>query len=339
MVSVQRAINKGALPMFSKFSFKIFFILSVSIMAIFFTGCSKQQDSVQPVAQKRLSVVTTLFPVYDFAKQIVGSSGAVTLLLPPGVEPHSFEPKPEDIVRISKAAVLVYTSRHMEPWAEKTLKSVDVQKLKIVEAGAGVTYRKSTSGHEGHGHGHGKKENAALLDPHIWLDFTNAILMVDNILAGIASADPANAKLYNENAAVLKEKLTALDRRYKEGLSACETRKLLHGGHFAFGYLAGRYNLEYSSLSGVSSESEPSAAKMAGMVRQIKRFGLKYIFTEELLSPRLTEALAAEAGVGVLKLHGAHNVSRDDFQRGISFFDLMDENLANLQKGMACRSK
>jgi len=159
------------------------------------------------------------------------------------------------------------------------------------------------------------------------------------MLAGFIATDPANTKYYSDNAAVLKEKLLALDRRFSEGLASCETRKILQGGHFTFGYLARRYKLEYRSLSGVSSESEPSAVRMAGMIRQIRKFGLKYIFAEELLSPRLSDTLAAEAGVTVLKLHGAHNLGRDEFQSGVSFISLMDGNLANLQKGMACRPK
>jgi zinc transport system substrate-binding protein len=113
----------------------------------------------------------------------------------------------------------------------------------------------------------------------------------------------------------------------------------LHGGHFTFGYLARRYGLEYRSLSGLSSESEPSAARMAAMVRQIRSSGVRYLFAEELLSPRLTETLANEAGVAVLKLHGAHNLGRDDVQRGVGFIALMEQNLVNLQKGLACRTK
>jgi zinc transport system substrate-binding protein len=133
--------------------------------------------------------------------------------------------------------------------------------------------------------------------------------------------------------------LAALDQRYRDGLSSCATRVFLHGGHYTFGYLARRYGLEYTSLSGVSSESEPSASRMAAMVRQIRSSGVRYLFAEELLSPRLTETLANEAGVEVLKLHGAHNLGKDDVQRGVGFIGLMEQNLANLQKGLVCRTK
>jgi zinc transport system substrate-binding protein len=304
-----------------------------AMAAVALAGCSREEHKVST----RLQVVTTLFPLYDFARTIAGDRADVTMLLPPGMEPHSFEPKPNDIIRVSKAGLFIYTNRYMEPWAETILKGIDRRKLRVVDAGQGISYLKA-SAEDGHD-GHGREGHAAVMDPHIWLDFGNAALMVDTILAGFVAADPPNAGSYRAQAAGLKVRLGALDQRYRDGLSACATRAFLHGGHFTFGYLARRYGLEYHSLSGISSESEPSAARMAAMVRQIRSSGVRYLFAEELLSPRLTETLASEAGVAVLKLHGAHNLGKDDVQRGAGFIGLMEQNLVNLQRGLACRSK
>jgi zinc transport system substrate-binding protein len=301
--------------------------------AIIPAGCSREVQK----ASTKLQVVTTLFPLYDFARTIAGEQAEVTMLLPPGMEPHSFEPKPNDIIRISKAGLFIYTNRYMEPWAETILKGIDRRKLRVVDAGQGVSFLKSTAEEEHEHEGHGS--HAAVMDPHIWLDFGNAALMVDTILTGFVAADPVNENTYQAHAAGLKVELAALDQRYRDGLSSCDTRTFLHGGHYTFGYLARRYGLEYHSLSGLSSESEPSAARMAGMVRQIRSSGVRYLFAEELLSPRLTETLANEAGVAVLKLHGAHNLGKDDVQRGAGFIGLMEQNLVNLRKGLACRSK
>jgi zinc transport system substrate-binding protein len=306
--------------------------------AVILAGCSREAQK----PSSKLQVVTTLFPLYDFARTIAGERAEITQLLPPGMEPHSFEPKPNDIIRISKAGLFIYTNPYMEPWAATIIKGIDQQQLRVVNAGQGVSYMKvaAEEGHAHEGHGsHDSEGHAGGMDPHIWLDFANAGLIVDNILAGFVAADPANARLYRENAAGLKGRLAALDQRYRDGLSSCATRVFLHGGHYTFGYLARRYGLEYTSLSGVSSESEPSASRMAAMVRQIRSSGVRYLFAEELLSPRLTETLANEAGVEVLKLHGAHNLGKDDVQRGVGFIGLMEQNLANLQKGLVCRTK
>ncbi|NVN93031.1 MAG: zinc ABC transporter substrate-binding protein [Desulfuromonadales bacterium] len=309
--------------------------LCVVICVLILSAC-KNEHAGAPEKAGTMRVVTTLFPLFDFARTIAGQSAQVSLLMPPGVEPHSFEPKPDDIVRISKAGLFIYTNPVMEPWAEKIILGVDRKGLRVVNAGKGITYQSVApmDDHDDHDHQH-----AGGLDPHIWLDFGDDQLIVDNILAGFVAADPANAGYYRANAALLKKQLVELDTRYREGLISCATRDFLHGGHYTFGYLAKRYGLSYRSLSGVSSESEPSATRMTAMIRHIKQSGVKYLFAEELLSPRLTETLATEAGVEVIKLHGGHNLSRDDFQHGVTFIQLMDSNLTNLKKGLACRTK
>ncbi|MGB9081654.1 MAG: zinc ABC transporter substrate-binding protein [Desulfuromonadaceae bacterium] len=306
--------------------------------ALLQVGCKKEE--VKPAAG--LQVVTTLFPLYDFARTIAGGKAQVTMLLPPGVEPHTFEPKPEDMIRISRAGLFIYTSRYMEPWAEKIVTGIDSRTLRVVNAGERVSYRSGVSrdehDHQQNGEG-ARNHDRKGIDPHIWLDFANAARMVETILDGFIAADPVNSGVYRQNAEALKTRLAALDDRYKQSLSSCSTRKLLHGGHNTFGYLAGRYGLEYHALSGISSDSEPSAERMVALVREIRSSGARYLFAEELLSPRLTETLAQEAGVEVLMLHGAHNLSRDDLSRGVTFFDLMDRNLEQLQKGLQCRAK
>ncbi|MDD2308689.1 MAG: zinc ABC transporter substrate-binding protein [Desulfuromonadaceae bacterium] len=317
-------------------------MLALCCTTIFFTGCKKAEE--KPAVG--LQVVTTLFPLYDFARTIAGDKAQVTMLLPPGVEPHTFEPRPEDIIRINRAGLFIYTSKYMEPWAEKIITGVDSKKLRIVNAGERVVYQHGMAEHEhgnerGHKNGgeHDHHHDQKGMDPHIWLDFANAAVMVDTILDGFVAADPLNSGVYRQNAETLKSRLVALDLRYRESLATCTTKKLLHGGHYAFGYLARRYDLDYHALSGISSDSEPSAERMAALVREIRSSGAKYLFAEELLSPRLTETLAKEAGVGVLMLHGAHNLSRDDQSKNVSFLDLMERNLVQLQKGLQCRAK
>ena len=315
-------------------------MIILACAALLFVGC-KDQDKGKPVAG--LQVVTTLFPLYDFARTIGGDKAQVTMLLPPGVEPHTFEPRPEDMIRISRAGLFIYTNKYMEPWAEKIVSGIDSRTLRIVNAGERVRYL--VGGNHDHDHeqrdsstgGHANERKQ--MDPHIWLDFANAALMVDTLLDGFIAADPGNGAIYRQNAEALKKRLATLDLRYRKVLSSCSTRKLLHGGHYTFGYLANRYGLEYSALSGVSSDSEPSAERMAALVREIRSSGARYLFAEELLSPRLTETLAQEAGVGVLMLHGAHNLSRDDQSKNATFFDLMERNLEQLRKGLQCQEK
>jgi len=313
--------------------FRILLILCALLLAL--AGCKK--SDVKPAG---LQVVTSLFPLYDFARSIAGDKASVTLLLPPGMEPHTYEPKPEEMIRINRAGLFIYTGRYMEPWAEKLVKGLENKTLCVVEAGKLATYRAADFDEEHHHEAKtGEQHEHLPTDPHIWLDFQNAAIIVDAILEGFIAADSANTDFYRKNADLLKARLAALDGRFRESLASCSTRKLLHAGHYTFGYLTWRYNLEYHSLSGVSSDSEPSASRMASLIKEIRASGAKYLFAEELLSPRLAETLALEAGVSVLTLHGAHNLSRDEFSKGTTFFDLMEMNLERLQKGLKCQVK
>jgi len=307
-------------------------ILLFLLLLPLFTACQNKKGS--DVGEKKLKVITSLFPLYDFSREIAGEKAEVIMLLPPGMEPHGFEPKPEDIFRVSKADIFVYTDRYMEPWAADLVKRIGNSNLLVIDSGKGVKFQPAGEAdeHDGHGHDHGNG-----MDPHIWLDLTNAQKMVNNIAWGMAAKDPANRKYYLDRAAAYNSRLAALDERFRSGLSGCSTRMFLHGGHYAFGYLAARYGLDYRSAYSVSANSEPTPQKIAGLVSLIKSNGLKYVFYEELFSPTMAEAIARESGATLLQLHAIDSVSREEFESGASFISLMEKNLEILRKGLQCR--
>ena len=287
---------------------------------------------------KKLTVVTTLFPLYDFARAIGGERTDVTLLLPPGIEPHTFEPKPADVMTVNKADIFVFTNEYMEPWAKSFLNGLPTHNITIVDTSKGVTLLKSGPEEEGEEAEHGNlHHHHGGMDPHIWLDFANARIMVDNILVGMVGKDPANRDYYTARAAAYKAELTKLDDEYRTGLAGCGKRVFLHGGHYAFGYLARRYGLQYQSASAVNADAEPTPAKLADLVKLMRANGLKYVYSEELLSTRSAETIARETGATVLLLHGAHNISRDDLANRVTFISLMRKNLENLRTGLQCR--
>ncbi len=299
-------------------------------------GCRKGEEPVQ--GAKKLRVVTSLFPLYDFARTVGGDRVEVRLLLPPGVEPHNFEPRPEDIVQLNKADIFIYTNRYMEPWAAEIVKGIPGTRLKVVDASAGVAFLPASgeAGHEEHegkgGHHHGEG-----MDPHVWLSIPNAARMVDNITAALAEKDPAGSAVYRKNAEAYRARLTELDGKFREGLAGCGQRLFLHGGHYAFGYLAKQYGLTYVSAYAMSAEAEPTPRKLMELVTLMKKNAITSIFYEELLSPRVAETVARETGATLLKLHGIHNVSREDMAGGATYISLMEQNLKNLRTGLQCR--
>jgi zinc transport system substrate-binding protein len=305
-------------------------------------ACQKKDAPFSSSAHKKNIVVTTLFPLYDFARTIGGDKADVSLILPPGVEAHAFEPKPEDAARVTKADLFIFTNEYMEPWAMKFVKGLNTGNIVLVDSSKGVTFLKAGADEEGedeHDNHNGKEHHhhAGGMDPHIWLDFGNAQIMVDNIASAMSTKDPANKEYYLANAAACKAELKKLDDDYRAGLSSCAKKTFLHGGHYAFGYLAHRYGLQYESASAVNADAEPTPAKLVSLIKQVRAMDLKYVYSEELLSPRVSEMIAKETGASVLLLHGAHNISKEDFDRGVTFISLMRRNLDTLRIGLQCK--
>ncbi|MBM3209153.1 zinc-binding protein [Candidatus Shapirobacteria bacterium] len=263
---------------------------------------------------QKITIVTTLFPLYDFAKNIGQDRAEVSLLLPPGVEAHTFEPRPSDITRINNANIFVYTGEFMEPWAHDIIEGAD-KKVKIVDASANIETR---------------------VDPHIWLDFDNAKVMAGNIAKTLSAIDPQNAEYYQNNLRSYQSKLAELDNSYKNALTSCQTKIIVYGGHYAFSYMGKRYGLAYESAYGISPDSEPSAQDLAGLIKQIKTKKIGYVFFEELVSPKVAQTLAKETGAGLLLLNPAHNLTKDEFEKNESFLSIMEKNLSNLKIGLFC---
>jgi len=316
----------------------LLFIFSLAVSMVI-SSCARQEE--KKPERTRLVVVATLFPLYDFAKNVAGERAEVTLLLPPGAEPHGFEPKPADFVRLNKADVFLYTSPDMEPWASDILKGLQNRALEVVNTSRGII---TGEGREEDQHRHdrqvkpipGHHSRSGAADPHIWLDFRNAVTMVENIRDGLVKKDPAGKDVYEKNAASTIGQLQALDERFRRGLQNCEKKVLVNGGHFAFDYMAKRYGFRYVSVYGISPDAEPTAATLAKLTRLIRENRLGYLFHEELISPRVAETLAGETGTTLLKLYPAGNISKEQFDRGDSFITLMDRNLESLKTGLQC---
>jgi len=311
------------------------------ILLVAGSACQRQEQQTGKVRQ--FTVVTTLFPLYDFTKNIAGDKASITLLLPPGVEAHSFEPKAGDMLRVNGADLFIFTGKSMEPWADGLLKGVDNKGLLVVDASKGITLMQREDDHHDHGHGKGEKQGKeshhdhGRIDPHIWLDLANAQKMVSNILEALVVKDPGNKDFYTKNSDAFIAKLVDLDRRYKETFLTCKKNIFIHGGHFAFNYLAKRYNLQYIAAYHGSPDSEPTPKRLITLKKKMKQNNIQYIYYEELITPRVADVLARETGAKLLKLHGAHNISKEEFEKGIPFLSIMEENLKNLTVGLECQ--
>jgi zinc transport system substrate-binding protein len=208
-------------------------------------------------------------------------------------------------------------------------------RLQVLEAGQGITLMETKD------HVHGAEKPTGHLheeknDPHIWLDFSLDVKIVDRIAAAFSAKDPANADLYRANAAAYKSKLEMLDRKYQSAFLPCRQRQMILGGHSAFGYLAHRYGLQQIALYGISPNAEPTPKKLAFVVQAAKSRKVKFIFFESLINPKLAQVLAKEAGIGTLLLYTGANVTKDQMKNKTTFLELMEKNLVNLRRGLDC---
>lgn len=277
------------------------------------------------------TVVTTIYPLYEFARQVFGQRAEVVLLTPPGVEPHDWEPGPADLVKVKKAKLFIYNGAGMEPWVE-SIKNTVLAGKNVVNVSQAVTLiaaAEEDEDHEedGHGHSHGH------LDPHIWLDPVNAQDIVGRIAQAAKEIDPANATRYEANAQSYIAQLAALHAEYIAVFNQVSRRELITT-HAAFGYLAKRYGLVQEAIMGLEPDAEPSPEKMTQIIRHIKAHNIKYIFAETLLSPKLAQTIASETGVRVLVLNPLEGLTDQEVAQGKNYLSVMRENLSQLKQAL-----
>lgn len=314
-----------------KYLKRIIYIAMLTAVMLGLTSCSgneKEKDT------DKLAIVTTLFPDYDFARQIAGDKADVTLLLDPGVEAHDYDPSPADIIAINESDLFIYTGDNMEQWAKSIIDSLDKDSVTVVDASEGITLVKSTE--EIHDDNAGEAdEHSHEYDPHIWTSPKNAITMVNTILEAIVKKDPKNEDYYRKNADNYIGELRELDAEFKEIVEKAEYKTIYFGGRFALIYFAQDYGLGYmAAFDSCSSETEPSAKLVTNIIDAMKKSGSSVVYYEELTDPKAAEAIADETGGTTLLLHSCHNVSAEDFKNGATYVSLMKQNAENLKIGL-----
>lgn len=297
--------------------------------------------SITVISAEKLNVVTTIFPIYDFAKIIGGEFANVELVLTPGIDAHSFEPTPKNIVRINNSDIFLYTNRYMEPWAEKIKHNRSIKKTLIVDTSENIPMYntneilkidKCDHNHEHHNH---SKHDKHGLDPHVWLDPVFAIEIIKNIRNAYIQIDESNSEYYNKNCENYISELSKLDEMIKDTIDNAKNKVIIYGGHFAFGYFALRYGLEYiSPYEGFSPNAEPTPKKISNLINSLKEYNLNYIFYENMENTKIIETIAKETNSEILPLYTIDNITREDFNTVSSYLYYMKLNIDSLKKGL-----
>ncbi|HAP32780.1 MAG TPA: ABC transporter substrate-binding protein [Firmicutes bacterium] len=326
---------------------RIIFLLALCLAGMLLAGCAPRPAATPaeppaPVtlaapAAPAIKVYTTFYPLYDFAGKIGGERAEVAKLVPPGVSPHDWEPDPGTLSGLKAADLLLYNGLGLEPWLDKVVGALETTKLIPVNTTEGIEPLRGvpcgpacTPDEE-----EKKKKEAAgeLPDPHVWLDPLLALKQAERILESFVAADPDSEQYYRANFAVLKGQFEQLDAEYREALQGKARDKFIVT-HLSFAYLAERYGLKQVGIAGLSPQAEPTARELAELVELIRAYGIRYIFQEPLVSPRLAQMLAAETGAGILEINPLEGLLPEEISAGKDYFSVMRENLVQLYRAL-----
>ena len=300
---------------FSKQDSGIYVIIIITA-AILVTATFATLALTSGTNEQRLRVVASFYPIWFFSSEIGGEKANVEILIPDNAEPHSWQPSPSDLIKVSEAKMFVYNGAGFEPWADDFIAQISDPNVIIIDSSKNITQIIVAGSFE---------------DPHFWLDPLNAKIQAENILAGYLSADPANATYYRNNEQDLEARLADLNEKFQVGL-ANRTKNAIVTTHEGFGYLAHRYNFHAYAAIGISADQLPSAQDLADLVQLIRDLGLNYVFAEPIFSDAIIETVAQETGAQVLILDGIHG--RTGIHSHLDYFGIMYENLKNLKIGL-----
>jgi zinc transport system substrate-binding protein len=315
------------------------FVLSAFMLVVLMAGCGQSGNpETDGNADERISIIATVFPPFDFAREIVGDRADVAMLLPPASESHSFEPTPQDIIKIQNCDVFIYVGGESDEWVSGVIASMDTSKMKIITLMDCVTpvEEEVVEGMED------EEEPADAAEPeepeydeHVWTSPKNAKLIVQKISDALCETDPVNASSYRQNAEAYQIRLDELDAKFQAVVDDASRKTIVFGDRFPFRYFADAYGLDYfAAFPGCSTETEPSAATVKFLIDKINDEGIPVIFHIELSNEKMANAISESTGAKVLLLHACHNISKADFERGVSYLDIMTQNVDALKEAL-----
>ena len=311
---------------------RVILLLTLAAVLSGVTGCKQNKNAVTRNEDGKINVTTTIFPPYDFVRQIAGDRVNLTMLLPPGSESHSFEPSPRDIITIQNSDIFIYGGGDSDNWIDRILQSMNTDNMRILAMmnAVEVVEEEIVEGMEEE-----NEEEETAFDEHVWTSPRNAITLVRAITELLCEADTGNAALYQQNAAAYIEELGRLDAAFSEVIAGALRDTFVFADRFPFRYFADDYGLTYfAAFPGCSTETEPSAATVAFLINKIRAEQIPVVFHIELSNERMANTISGETGAKKSLLHSCHNITRRDFDSGAGYLEIMRRNVENLREAL-----
>lgn len=303
----------------------------LAVLMLMLCGCSY----TAPKKSDRLSVVCSIFAPYDFARRIAGDRAEVKMLLPTGVESHSYEPTPRDIIELENSDIFFYVSEHTETWVTQITDAVENESVKKIDIADELGIVINDHDHDRH-HGEEHDEHdESETDEHIWTNLETATKMIDCIAKEMGEADTDNADYYSENAKAYSAEILKLRDDFSRLVKSSKRREIVSGSRFAMKNFTREFGIEFTAaFDSCVDNTEPSASVMAQIIDKINADNLPVVFYEELTEPKIARAVSIETGAKMLLLHSCHNVSSDEMKRGETYLSLMRQNYRNLKEAL-----
>lgn len=302
-------------------------MLIASFLLSMLAGCQQNEPD------DRTCVVATIFAPFDFVREIAGDAVNASMLLPPASESHSFEPTPKDIIKIQNCDIFIYVGGESDAWVNQILSSMDTSNMKIITLMDCVDLVEEEIV-EGMEDDDDDSDDIAY-DEHVWTSPKNAKLIVQKISDALCKADAQNATLFQARTTAYLERLDDLDAAFKSVVDGAVRKTIVFGDRFPFRYFTDAYGLDYfAAFPGCASETEPNPKTVAFLIDKIREENIPVVFHIELSNPKMANTIRAETGAKVLLLHSCHNISRDDFRKGLSYMELMTRNVEALREAL-----
>ena len=309
-------------------AFALILVLALSAL----TACVPKDAAA---TKDGISIVSTVFPSYDFARQITaGTNANVTLLLQPGEEVHSFDPTSQDIIRVQSADLFLYVGGENDTWVEGVLGGLD----KSVNTFRMMDYVTLYDEELVEGMQPEKEDPAATAatdahewDEHVWTAPVNAIAIVKAMTAELIAIDPDNAAMYQSNSDAYVKQLEALDKSFRDVVDSASRKTVVFADRFPVRYFVEEFGLKYyAAFPGCSAETEPSAATVASLIDHVKTEKIPVVFYIEMSNQQMANTVAEATGAQTMLFHTCHNVTKAEFESGATYLSLMQNNVLAL---------
>lgn len=327
---------------------RLFSIIAIAIMflsIISLSGCNNKKED------KKLKIVTSNFPSYEFARAVVKDNKNIDLkmLLKPGSDMHHFDATPKDIKDIINSDVFIYNGGESDEWIDKILKDIDKKKTTVIKLMdlVNVVEEEHVEGMEeehDHDHDHDKDkddhdhdhdEEEKEYDEHVWTSPVNAKKIVSSIKEAMIKKDAKNKNVYEKSASKYISELDKIDNEFKKIVKNAKRKEIVFGDRFPLRYFVDTYGLKYSAaFPGCSEETEASAKTMKFLINKVKDNKIPVVFHIELSDKKIANSIAKETGAKVLEFKTAHNLSQKDFDKGVTYLDIMKDNIKVLKEAL-----